>query len=45
LRRGWDRIKKLGVGDDWVRGVETEEEWSDVMARVNEWQKAYEENS
>ncbi|KAM6501917.1 hypothetical protein JOM56_001894 [Amanita muscaria] len=45
LRRGWDRIEKLGVGDDWVRGVETEEEWSDVMARVNEWQKAYEESS
>ncbi|KIL66087.1 hypothetical protein M378DRAFT_75661 [Amanita muscaria Koide BX008] len=44
LRRGWGRIEELGVGDDWVRGVETEEEWSGVMARVNEWQKAYEES-
>ncbi|KAJ3514233.1 hypothetical protein NLJ89_g2488 [Agrocybe chaxingu] len=41
--RGWKHIEELGVGDEWVRGVETEEQWANVMRRVNEWQKEYEE--
>ncbi|KAK2460844.1 hypothetical protein APHAL10511_007314 [Amanita phalloides] len=45
LQRGWKRIKALGVGDEWVKGVSTEEQWSDLMDRVNAWQKEYEEGT
>jgi len=42
MKRGWARIEKLGTGAEWTRGVETEDQWSDVMKRVNEWQKQWE---
>ena len=44
MKRGWNRIEALGIGDEWVKGVSTEEEWSDLMQRVNAWQKDYEEH-
>ena len=44
LQRGWKRVEALGTGDEWMRGVSTEEEWSDLMQRVNAWQKEYEEH-
>ena len=44
LRDGWHRIEASGMGDEWVRGVSTEEEWSDLMQRVNAWEKDYEEH-
>ncbi|KAK2459286.1 hypothetical protein APHAL10511_008707 [Amanita phalloides] len=28
LKRGWERIEKLREGDEWVKSVTTEEEWS-----------------
>jgi hypothetical protein len=43
MKRGWNRIEALGRGDEWVKGVSTEEEWLDLMQRVNAWQKDYEE--
>ena len=44
MKRGWNRLEALGIGDEWVKGVSTEEEWSDLMRRVNAWQKDYEEH-
>ncbi|TFK30352.1 FAD/NAD(P)-binding domain-containing protein [Coprinopsis marcescibilis] len=45
LKRGWKRIEQLGEGDKWVKGIETEEQWSSLMRRVNEWQQRYEEDN
>ena len=42
LKRGWKRVEDLGREREWLRGVETEEEWADVMERLNEWQKDWE---
>ncbi|KAF8639192.1 hypothetical protein AX17_001678 [Amanita inopinata Kibby_2008] len=44
LKRGWKRIETLDIGDEWVKGVETEEQWSDLMQRVDAWQEKYEES-
>jgi hypothetical protein len=44
LREGWYRIEALGIVDEWLKGVSTEEEWSDLMQRVDAWQKDYEEH-
>lgn len=43
IKRGWKRIEALGEEGEWVNGVETEEQWADLMYRVNAWQKRYEE--
>ncbi|KAK2460843.1 hypothetical protein APHAL10511_007313 [Amanita phalloides] len=45
LHRGWKRIEALGVGDEWIKGVSTEEQWADLMQRVDEWQRDYEEGT
>ncbi|PFH50860.1 hypothetical protein AMATHDRAFT_192475 [Amanita thiersii Skay4041] len=42
LKRGWKRIEALGVGDEWTRDVEREEEWAELMEKVNSWQEEYE---
>ncbi|KAI6167412.1 hypothetical protein EDD17DRAFT_1540710 [Pisolithus thermaeus] len=42
LKRGWKRIEALGQAQEWLEGVESEEEWADLMARVNDWQKDWE---
>lgn len=42
LRRGWKRVEDLGREREWLRGVETEAEWADMMKRLNEWQKDWE---
>lgn len=42
LKRGWARIRELGVGEDWTKDVETEAQWADLMWRVNEWQERWE---
>jgi hypothetical protein len=44
MKRGWKRIEALGIEDEWLRGISTEEEWSDLMQRINAWQKDYEEH-
>ncbi|KAF9015074.1 hypothetical protein BDQ17DRAFT_1385878 [Cyathus striatus] len=45
LKRGWKRIEQLGQENEWLRGVETEEQWARLMARVNEWEKEWEEDN
>lgn len=42
LKRGWKRITELGTGDEWTEGVETEDQWADLMRRVNDWQERWE---
>ncbi|KAF9455118.1 FAD/NAD(P)-binding domain-containing protein [Macrolepiota fuliginosa MF-IS2] len=42
LRRGWFRIEELGLSEQWLKGVETEEQWAILMKRVNEWQRDWE---
>ncbi|KAF8835802.1 FAD/NAD(P)-binding domain-containing protein [Paxillus ammoniavirescens] len=42
LRRGWKRVEELGEQRTWLRGVETEAEWADLMRRLNQWQKEWE---
>ncbi|KAI6042042.1 hypothetical protein EDC04DRAFT_2663411 [Pisolithus marmoratus] len=38
VRRGWKRLEALGQALEWLEGVESEEEWADLMRRVNAWQ-------
>jgi len=42
LRRGWKRIERLGAQEEWLTGVKTEAEWSDLMKRINAWQRDWE---
>ncbi|KAL0951308.1 hypothetical protein HGRIS_008015 [Hohenbuehelia grisea] len=42
MKRGWKRVEELGVADEWLRGVRTETQWSDLMKRLDQWQKEYE---
>ncbi|CDO72046.1 hypothetical protein BN946_scf184943.g81 [Trametes cinnabarina] len=43
LGRAWERVVRLGREKDWLEGVETEEEWAELMARLARWQRSYEE--
>lgn len=43
LKRAWARVEELGAQEEWLRGVATEAEWADLMYRLNEWQKKWEE--
>ncbi|KAI0373813.1 FAD/NAD-P-binding domain-containing protein [Pilatotrama ljubarskyi] len=43
LGRAWERVVRLGREREWLEGVETEDEWADLMARLAEWQRTYEE--
>lgn len=45
MRRGWIRIEELGLADEWLEHVETEEEWADLMRRVNGWQEKWENDN
>ncbi|KAG9311854.1 hypothetical protein JVU11DRAFT_8106 [Chiua virens] len=42
LKRGWKRVEDLGLQREWLRGVETEAEWADMMERLNVWQEEWE---
>ncbi|KAG6828709.1 hypothetical protein H0H92_007017 [Tricholoma furcatifolium] len=42
LREGWKRIERLGTQKEWLEGVETEAQWSDIMNRINRWQEDWE---
>ncbi|KAG6331865.1 hypothetical protein ID866_7221 [Astraeus odoratus] len=42
VKRGWRRIEELGDEDEWMKGIETEEEWADLMRRINAWQRDWE---
>ncbi|KAJ7686585.1 hypothetical protein B0H17DRAFT_1072034 [Mycena rosella] len=43
LKRGWTRIERLGTQQEWLAGVETEEEWADLQDRIARWQTEWEE--
>ncbi|KAI6149288.1 hypothetical protein BKA82DRAFT_1006115 [Pisolithus tinctorius] len=42
LKRGWKRLEVLGLAEEWLEGVESEDEWADLMRRVNAWQRDWE---
>ncbi|PCH40375.1 dimethylaniline monooxygenase [Wolfiporia cocos MD-104 SS10] len=42
LLRAWKRAGKLGEQERWLAGIETEDEWADLMARLAEWQREWE---
>ncbi|KAI0823164.1 FAD/NAD-P-binding domain-containing protein [Trametes gibbosa] len=43
LGRGWERLVHSGQEREWLEGVETETQWADLLTRLAEWQRAYEE--
>lgn len=43
LGRAWERVKARGEESKWLDGVRTEDEWADLLNRLIEWQRAYEE--
>ncbi|PIL35194.1 hypothetical protein GSI_02984 [Ganoderma sinense ZZ0214-1] len=43
LGRAWERVKQRGEESKWLDGVRTEDEWADLMSRLTEWQRIYEE--
>ncbi|KAI0339612.1 FAD/NAD(P)-binding domain-containing protein [Trametopsis cervina] len=42
LSRAWSRVEKLGTQAEWLKGVETEEQWADLMERLRLWQAEWE---
>ncbi|KAI0091516.1 hypothetical protein BDY19DRAFT_991213 [Irpex rosettiformis] len=44
LSRAWARVQAGGKGKEkeWLEGVETEEEWADLMQRLTVWQERWE---
>ncbi|KAI1786840.1 FAD/NAD(P)-binding domain-containing protein [Ganoderma leucocontextum] len=43
LKRAWERVQARGEESKWLDGVRSEDEWADLMGRLTEWQRAYEE--
>ncbi|KAH9850243.1 FAD/NAD-P-binding domain-containing protein [Lenzites betulinus] len=43
LYRAWERVVHIGQQRKWLEGVETEGQWADLLTRLAEWQRAYEE--
>ena len=41
LRRGWKRVEELGLEREWLKGVETEVEWANLMKRLDAWQEEW----
>ena len=37
LRDAWKAIDKSGDGAKWTRDAHSEQDWADVMRRVNDW--------
>ncbi|KAI0701483.1 FAD/NAD-P-binding domain-containing protein [Cytidiella melzeri] len=42
LARAWARVEKEGAQEKWLDGVETEEQWADLMKRLTVWQEEWE---
>lgn len=42
LKRGWQRIEALKSESEWLNGIETEEQWAQMMKRLDDWQRDYE---
>ena len=43
LSRAWSRVESLGEQEKWLKDVDTEEEWADVMHRLAAWQGDWED--
>lgn len=43
LKEGWKRIDRLGLQDEWLKGVATEDQWADLMKRMDKWEVDWEE--
>lgn len=43
LGRAWERVKEHGEERKWLEDVRSEDEWADLMQRLFDWQRAYEE--
>lgn len=45
LKRAWTRIEEAGEVEvrRWLDGVETEDQWADLLSRLAEWQKKWED--
>ncbi|KAL0072454.1 hypothetical protein AAF712_000217 [Marasmius tenuissimus] len=39
LKRGWDRVVASEDTDSWLKGVESEDDWADLMERLAEWEE------
>ncbi|KZT04455.1 FAD/NAD-P-binding domain-containing protein [Laetiporus sulphureus 93-53] len=44
IYRAWQRVRRLGEEDRWLRNVRTEEEWADLLRRLVEWQRKWEDD-
>jgi len=43
LARAWRRVAELGEESRWLDGVESEDDWADMMTRLAKWQIDWEE--
>lgn len=45
LYRGWRRVQAAGQEEErrWLKGVATEDQWADMLYRLIEWQRRWEE--
>ncbi|CAL1714220.1 unnamed protein product [Somion occarium] len=43
LGRAWRRIEDNGEADKWLDGVETEDQWADLILRLVNWQRKHED--
>lgn len=43
FKSGWARIQSLGEEAKWLAGLETVEEWGDLLRRIVDWERAQEE--
>ncbi|KAJ7596947.1 hypothetical protein C8J56DRAFT_772013 [Mycena floridula] len=39
VRGGWKRLEKLGIQKEWLQGVVTEQDWADLLNRLDSWEK------
>ncbi|KAI0917566.1 hypothetical protein AcW1_007265 [Taiwanofungus camphoratus] len=42
MARGWQRVLEQGEEAQWLDGVETEDDWAELMSRLVEWQTEWE---
>lgn len=43
LKRGWERLVSNGESEEWLGGVETEDQWARLMNKLAEWQQKWED--
>ena len=43
LARAWQRVESTGEQQKWLDGIETEQEWADLMYKLADWQAQWEQ--